>query len=608
MKPEEYWARRMEDLNEAELKKGEDYIRTQNEEYDKAMSRIKKETESWYARLAKNNDVSMAGARKLLTTNELKEFHWDVQEYIERGRENAVDQRWMKQLENASAKVHITRLEEIQTKLQQEVELLSARRVKGTTDVMGDIYKDGYYKGIYEVQRGVGEGIPFAGLDGKQIDKVLSKPWAPDGRNFSARIWADRDKLLAELQTVLTQDLIRGEDVDKVITDFAERMGVSKHAAARLIRTEAAYFSGQSRLDGYKESGVTHYKYVATLDQRTSTVCQDMDGEVIPLSEAKAGVNYPPLHAYCRSTTIPHFDDVEEPGERAARGDNDGKTYYVPGDMTYKEWAEEHAPNDATDPPKPDEPKPKQPPKVKTEPTPQSKTAEQTPFVPADSIGEAEKRALSDYGFDEADYAELDLESANAINEAVDKALKEFPELKGFTKKISAVNDDSFVAQASMSYKDGKLLSSLKISSHYFKTDEIDGIIEEAVKVKHWPDGSNKQSIFIHEFGHLAEYAHAVKLVGAKIDLPVDPEDAQILFSRLKKGTLSLSIVEEALDELGIEGSPNTIRNELSNYANTNSKETLAEAIAEAVGTDNPRRLAKSILKILKRKLKEVGF
>jgi len=369
MKSEEYWAKRMEDLNEAELKKGEDYIKVQNAEYDKAMARIKKETEAWYGRLAKNNEISMAEARKLLTANELKEFHWTVDDYIKAGRENAVDQRWMKELENASAKAHISRLEELQTKLRQEVELLTARRVKGTAEVLGDIYKDGYYKGIYEVQRGAGEGIPFAKLDGKQIDKVLAKPWAPDGKNFSARIWADRDKLLAELQTVLTQDLIRGEPSDKVISDFAGRMGVSKSAAERLILTEAAYFSGQSRMDGYKEQGIKSYQFVATLDSKTSKECRHMDGEVIPLSEAKPGVNYPPLHAYCRSTTIPVFeDDVElepEPGERAARG-SDKQTYSVPSNVSYKDWAVKHAPKDAEQPPAVSEPPQVTPPVIKT--------------------------------------------------------------------------------------------------------------------------------------------------------------------------------------------------------------------------------------------------
>ncbi|MEK3788763.1 minor capsid protein [Paenibacillus sp. FSL K6-1230] len=348
MKSEEYWSKRMESLNEAELKKGEEYIKAQNAEYDKAMARIKRETEAWYGRLAKNNDISMAEARKLLTANELKEFHWSVDDYIKAGRENAIDQRWLKELENASAKVHISRLEELQTKIKQEVELLTARQVKGTTAVLSDIYEDGYYRGIYEVQRGTGKGIPFAQLDVKQLDKVLSKPWTPDGRNFSARIWGDRDKLLAELETTLTQNLIRGEQSDSAISAFADRMGVSKRNAERLILTEAAYFSGQSRMDGYKTQGVKSYRFVATLDSRTSDKCQSMDGQVIPISEAKPGTNYPPLHAYCRSTTIPEFDDDEEEAEeqlqeRAARG-TDGKTYRVPANISYKEWAARRVP------------------------------------------------------------------------------------------------------------------------------------------------------------------------------------------------------------------------------------------------------------------------
>ncbi|MBJ6360861.1 minor capsid protein [Paenibacillus sp. GCM10012307] len=360
MKPEEYWSKRMEALNEAELRKGEEYVRKQNEEYDKAMARIKRDTDAWYARMAKNNDVSMAEARKLLKDNELQEFRWSVQDYIKAGRENAIDQRWMKELENASAKVHITRLEELQTKLQQEAELLAAKRVKGATETLGDIYKDGYYRGIHEVQRGVGKGVPFARLDGRQIDKVLSKPWAPDGSNFSARIWADRDKLVSELHTTLTQNLINGSPSDKVINDFAQRMGVSKSIAERLILTESAYFAGQSRLDGYKQTGITHYKYVATLDSRTSDKCRHMDSKVIPISEAEPGVNYPPLHAYCRSTTIPHFDEAEPDS------DDDEDLYDVPEDMPYKDWAEEHAPADATDPPKPADTAPVGPPKVTT--------------------------------------------------------------------------------------------------------------------------------------------------------------------------------------------------------------------------------------------------
>ena len=459
---EQYWASRMEQLNEAELHKGEAYIVTQNVEYDKALARIRKETEAWYGRLAKNNDMTMAEARKLLSANELKEFHWDVQEYIKRGRENAVDQRWVKQLENASAKVHISRLEELETRVQQEVELLTAHRLKGTTDTLSDIYKDGYYKGIYEVQRGVGEGISFAGVDARQLDKVLAKPWTPDGRNFSNRIWDDKDKLLSELQTVLTQDLVQGAPSDKVIADFADRMSVSKRAAERLVLTEAAYFSGQSRLDGYKETGVKHYKFVATLDKRTSIQCRDMDGEIIPLSEAKAGVNYPPLHAYCRSTTIPYYVDDDEDsivGERAARGE-DGKTYYVPADTTYKEWAAKHAPPDAT------KPAAKTAPPQPTEPMPVKPVAPE-PVVAPTELTKDEEAAVVRYIGGESYKLNDKLLRAVPLDppemawvEQLDKAIDTFPTYQGDLTRSVYFSDPGAVKAFVKDIKPGAVLQS----------------------------------------------------------------------------------------------------------------------------------------------------
>lgn len=365
MRTDAYWAGRMEALNEALLGKGESYVRTLNEEYARAMASIQKDVDAFYHRFAVNNSIDLASARQMLKVGELREFKWTVEDYIKAGQENAVDQRWMKELENASIRVRVSRLEALQLQMRQQVETLAAKRQAGTAESMGGIYKDGYYQSIFELQKGAGVGHSFAKLDNQQAEKLLVTPWAPDGKNFSARIWQDRTKLVTELQTTLVQGLIRGDSSEEMISRLQERMGVSRSAAARLVMTEAAYFSGQARLDGYRELGVGSYKYTATLDKRTSAICRDMDGEVIPVVDAQAGVNYPPLHAHCRSTTIPHYEDNVQ--ERAARG-NDGKTYQVPGDMTYKEWAVEHVPIIKPDNPEETEPvMPIEPPKVKTE-------------------------------------------------------------------------------------------------------------------------------------------------------------------------------------------------------------------------------------------------
>lgn len=606
MKSDTYWAARMEALNEALLGRGESYIRKMNAEYGRAMASIQKDIDVFYQRFAFNNSVDLASARQILKAGELREFKWSVEDYIKAGKENAIDQRWMKELENASIRVRVSRLEALQLQMRQHVETLAARRQTGTAEALGGIYKDGYYRTVFELQQGAGIGSSFAKLDSRQIDKLLVTPWAPDGSNFSARIWGDRTKLVAELQTTLMQGLIRGDGSDTLIDQIQARMGVSRSAAASLVLTESAYFAGQSRADGYRELGVESYKFTATLDRRTSTICRDMDGKVFLVAEMQPGVNYPPLHVRCRSTTIPHYDDNVQ--QRAARGD-DGKTYDVPGDLTYKEWAEKNVPPDS---PAPEPPKPKTPPASNPVPAPPDASPPvPQPFRPASSIKEAEEAARRDYGFDDVDLGVMDLESANDLNKAIDIALQEFPEVKGFVRTLKAVETDKFVAQMSMATRSSApdvVHAELQISTHFYNAADIDDIIKASVDNKFWPAGSNRQSIFIHEFGHVAEYAHALKILGGWTGVSMAVDELQIAFMRLQRGTLSKAIVAEALAALGLENTSENIVNELSHYAATNSKETLAEAVAEAVGTDNPRRLAVKILEILKRKMKEAGM
>lgn len=102
--------------------------------------------------------------------------------------------------------------------------------------------------------------------------------------------------------------------------------------------TEEAYFSSAAQKDCFYDLDVEKYEIVATLDSYTSEICRSLDGKVFPMKDFEPGVTAPPFHVWCRSTTVPYFDEnFGQTGERAARG-ADGKTYYVPADMTYEEW------------------------------------------------------------------------------------------------------------------------------------------------------------------------------------------------------------------------------------------------------------------------------
>lgn len=333
----EYWKQRFIQLEAAQNRKGATAYLEIEKHYKAAQNELEAQIARWYQRFADSNGISLAQAKQWLKGQDLAEFKWDVKEYIKYGKENAINGAWMQELENASSKFHISRLEALQIQTQNSLETMFAQQMGTMKKALSDVYASGYYHTAYTVQQGFGLGWDIAGLDQAQIEKVLSKPWAVDGYNFSARIWNSKTKLIGEVHNELSKNLLTGADPQKAIDSLAKKMGTSKSNAGRLVMTEQAYFSSAAQKDCFNDLDVEEYEIVATLDSHTSDICRSLDGRVFKMSDYKPGVTAPPFHVYCRSTTAPHFKENFDAGERAARG-ADGKTYYVPDDVTYSEW------------------------------------------------------------------------------------------------------------------------------------------------------------------------------------------------------------------------------------------------------------------------------
>ena len=333
----EYWKQRFTQLEAAQNRKGATAYLEMEKQYKAAQNELEAQIARWYQRFADSNGISLAQAKQWLKGQDLAEFKWDVKEYIKYGKENAINGAWMQELENASSKFHISRLEALQIQTQNSLETMFAQQMGTMKKALSDVYASGYYHTAYAVQQGFGLGWDIAGLDQAQIEKVLSKPWAVDGYNFSTRIWNSKTKLIGEVHNELSKNLLTGADPQKAIDSLAKKMGTSKSNAGRLVMTEQAYFSSAAQKDCFNDLDVEEYEIVATLDSHTSDICRSLDGKVFKMSDYKPGVTAPPFHVYCRSTAAPHFKDNFDAGERAARG-ADGKTYYVPDDVTYSEW------------------------------------------------------------------------------------------------------------------------------------------------------------------------------------------------------------------------------------------------------------------------------
>lgn len=338
MRNADYWRGRFSILEDSAHQEAQRTIQDMEELYLDAQRSVQKEIESWYARFAVNNQISLTDARKWLTAGQLEEFHWSVEQYIKIGEQAGLDATWLKKLENASTRFHISRLEAVQTGIQQQLELLYGNQVDSLDALLKKVVGNGYTHTAFEVQKGVGLGWDITGLDQKKLETLLSKPWTTDGRTFRDRCWLNKNDLVGSVSKSLTQGLLRGDSPAKITTAIQKQFGVHRYKAGRLVNTETTYFNAVATKECYKDLDVEMVEIIETLDSHTCSICGGLDGKVIPISQYEPGVTVPPFHPNCRGTTAPAIDP-KYAGERAARN-ADGDVYYVPANMKYADWVQ----------------------------------------------------------------------------------------------------------------------------------------------------------------------------------------------------------------------------------------------------------------------------
>lgn len=334
-----YWRRRAVRQAEQQMQADEKLNQDIAREYDRILHELDQELSAFYARYAENESISYAAARRLLKDAELEDFRMSLDEF----RDKAIAGGFDKELNEIYLRTRISRLQALQTQIELRIQELFQSQHDQLHDHLSGIYTDTYYQTVYSVSQQTPVLASFARVDTETVEKLLSKPWL--GSDFSARVWADKDKLLRELETALSRSFVRGEPLQRVSKQFAERMGVSQSRAATLIHTESAHAAAEATARGYQETGVSEYQFDASLDLKTCSICGAMDGMTFKTSERETGVNYPPVHPRCRCTTVP-VTEFDAGGQRAARNLETGKTEYVDRDMTYTEWHKKYIEND----------------------------------------------------------------------------------------------------------------------------------------------------------------------------------------------------------------------------------------------------------------------
>ena len=230
----------------------------------------------------------------------------------------------------------ITRLEKLKGDIYAKTKELAYKEYAIQTQTHKDIMKGIYNSTIQDTFTAFDRSIGFNQLDELTIKQVLNYPWS--GKNYSQRIWDNTDDLAEALSDIMTRGVMTGASKEKMSREVRDRLNASKSDADRLIRTESNYFHNQAEAKAYEDMGVEQYEYLATLDARTSPICQRLDGKRFKLKDMKVGVNYPPMHPRCRSTVIAYFGDEYAPTLRRARNLETGENEVIPN-IPYEQWA-----------------------------------------------------------------------------------------------------------------------------------------------------------------------------------------------------------------------------------------------------------------------------
>ena len=330
----EYWAERAKKLEKRAYEKGEKLNKKLLREYRKASQEITQKLEAFYGRYAAEQGISYAEAVKKLDSREARKWKKTLGQYVEEINalpDGPEKDKLVAELDARSYASQQDRLSELKGQVDMEIDRLFASTERQTRETMTDVLEDGYYRKGFDLQQRAGVISPFARLNTDMVERVLTYPWS--GADFSARIWENKRTLLFRTRQVITQGIIQGHSVARMSNDLADEMGKSYRTAERLIRTETAHFHAEADVMAYEAAGVEEYEFMAGLDFRTCEVCGALDGKHFPLSEAKTGVNYPPIHPNCRCTTVEY--DPEEAADWDATGEP------MPERMTYEEWKAE---------------------------------------------------------------------------------------------------------------------------------------------------------------------------------------------------------------------------------------------------------------------------
>lgn len=316
MQSDTYWSKRLQELD-ASLSKDEKQLFSElSKYYEQEYAALDKEIAAYYAKYGEENVIAfrtllleLPDADKQLLLQNMDEFAKQYPEFADL-------------LPVRESIYKLNRLEGLQTSIVlQQLKIGAIEQAKFREHFEKQALKYANY-----AAEQLGFGTNFYRIDSEMLQVVIGNPWC-NGKDFSERIWANREALAQTLQNEIANGLIRGEDYKTMSRILQQKFeNTSQKQAERLVFTEDTYLSNEAKIRPFERNAAyTHYEYLCVEDHRTCETCRALSGQTFEISKRNAGLNFPPMHPWCRCTVMPVVEDLEMIKSRLTSGGNDGK-------------------------------------------------------------------------------------------------------------------------------------------------------------------------------------------------------------------------------------------------------------------------------------------
>lgn len=345
MSSKQYWKKRAELRMYGYHKQADKIADEIAESYISASEYISQETRKIFLTFQNESGLSEKAAREILNSITDKDKLNRLKSVVREIKDPVIRHKMMSILSSPAYAYRIKRFEKLQEEIDRQLSKLADIEFTATRNHYIDTAYDAFNHTMFDIQKGTSFGFHFSSLSITRVAEILDNAWS--GKHYSDRIWANSEDLSVKLKQELLTGFLTGRSYQKTAKEIQNQFEVGAFEARRLVRTESTYIANMAEIESYKEAGIRKYQFLATLDIQTSEMCRAMDGKEFGVDDAVPGVNLPPLHPFCRSTTVCVIDkQLMDKFKRRARDPVTGKTYLVPGNMTYNEWYEKYVESD----------------------------------------------------------------------------------------------------------------------------------------------------------------------------------------------------------------------------------------------------------------------